>query len=119
MDRAAGFPGMSVSGNEKVHNAFVGLNAAWNGFWLLKQKLENGVTSFDDTDSEKLEEAQVWLSTRTGVNRGHAAEFAFDKIGVTQKLQMKWGANSLKMASFSSALGNGFDFAINTYYNWL
>ena len=114
-DRAAGFPGMPVTGNEKLHNALPALNAIRNSLWLLKEKLRNGVIASDASLKEKLQEVQVWLSSQTGGHLGQLAGVAFDKSGLTKKLKLKWGATSTKMKAFSAVKSNGLDFAINAF----
>jgi len=63
----------------------------------------------------RLREAQTWLSTQTGGHLGQGMTFALEKAGVMQKLQAKWGANSLKFKTFSAGVGNGLDFPTNGY----
>jgi len=114
-DTAAGFPGKPNPTNDKLHTGVQRLNAARNIIWLVKEKLKSGVVSNDTSLMDKLREAQTWLSTQTGGHLGQGMTFALEKAGVMQKLQAKWGANSLKFRSFSAGVGNGLDFLINGY----
>ena len=114
-DNAAGFPGKPNPTNDKLHTGVQRLNAARNVIWLIKEKLKSGVVSNDASLMDKLREAQTWLSTQTGGHLGQGMTFALEKAGVMQKLQAKWGANSLKFRGFSAGVGNGLDFLINGY----
>ncbi|KAL9980375.1 hypothetical protein ACROYT_G008952 [Oculina patagonica] len=114
-DNAAGFTAKPNPTNDKVHTGVQRLNAARNILWLLKEKLKSGVVSTDASLMDKLREAQTWLSTQTGGHLGQGMTFALEKAGVMQKLQAKWGPNSVKFQSFSAAAGNGLDFLINGY----
>ena len=101
--------------HETAHKALPGLNAARNVLWLLKEKLEKGIVSNDASLIEKLEEAQVWLSTQTGGHLGQLAEFSLASSGITGKLQRRWGMNSPKMTAFNAFVSGGPDLLINGF----